>query len=173
MALSDRKSRARLDFLEWEAREHPRRHAARLFGLVMLGYLYPVLMLGAGAALLALVLWLFPLVWAHSAHWIIWVYYVAGLVGALALIGGILRAFYVDLPTPPGYALPPGAAQPLRAMIEHVRAACDGPTIHHVLLDSRLNAGVAQRPRFGFWGKRTNYLVVGVPLLLALSPEQF
>src|SRR5207248_8888294 len=43
----------------------------------------------------------------------------------------------------------------------------------HVLLDESFNAGVIQIPRLGLLGWQRNYLVIGLPLMQALSPEQF
>ena len=41
------------------------------------------------------------------------------------------------------------------------------------MLDDGLNAGVLQVPRLGVFGWQTNYLMLGLPLMLALSPDQF
>jgi Zn-dependent protease with chaperone function len=172
MARSDEKIRARLDWLEREARERPRLHALRLVGLVALGYLYPLALLGVSFSLVLLLLWLAPAAWKAPRDEVI-VLYVAALIGSLVLAALIVRTFFVTLPDPPGHPLAPGDAAPLRQLAEELRLSVNAPPIHHIHLDERLNAAVAQRPKFGFWGPRTNYLIVGVPLLLALTREQF
>src|SRR5205085_9676862 len=44
---------------------------------------------------------------------------------------------------------------------------------HGIVIDAQLNAAVAQRPRFGFWGPRRNYLILGLPMLIAMTPAQW
>ncbi|WP_375494953.1 M48 family metallopeptidase, partial [uncultured Nostoc sp.] len=41
------------------------------------------------------------------------------------------------------------------------------------MLTNNFNAAVVQRPRLGLLGWQQNYLIVGLPLMLALPPEQF
>ena len=53
-----------------------------------------------------------------------------------------------------------------------MRLQLKGPRFHHVLLVDDLNAGVIQRPRLGVFGWPSNYLLLGLPLLEALSPEE-
>ena len=64
MAGSDRKTRARLEFLEWEARSRPRRHKLRLVGLALLGYLYPAALVVVSFGLVVALLALGPLAWS-------------------------------------------------------------------------------------------------------------
>jgi Zn-dependent protease with chaperone function len=51
--------------------------------------------------------------------------------------------------------------------------ALHAPAVHRILLTDEFNAGVMQYPRLGILGWHRNYLVIGLPLLLALTPEQF
>src|SRR5688572_17399217 len=172
MARSDENIRARLDELEREARDRPRLHALRLVGLVVLGYLYPLALLGASFSLVLVLAWLAPRAWKASQDEVIIIYF-AALIGALVLAALIVRTFFVSLPTPPGHPLVPGDGAPLRALVDELRKLADAPPIHHIHLDEHLNAAVTQRPRFGFWGPRTNYLMIGLPLMLALTRDQF
>ena len=54
-------------------------------------------------------------------------------------------------------------------MVKEIRRATAGPRVHHVLLTDDYNAGLVQRPRLGVFGWMKNYLLVGLPLLRALS----
>jgi hypothetical protein len=45
--------------------------------------------------------------------------------------------------------------------------------VHRVLLDGDLNAGIVQVPRLGVLGWHRNHLLVGLPMLQALTPDQF
>ena len=173
MQPSDLSTRQRLDQLEREARERPRRHAVRLLFVVALGYLYPLLLallvFGAVVVLLAFA----PAIWQSSLDPRVMILYAAALVGALVLAIAILKTLWTDLPTPPGQPIADNEAPALRAMLDEVQRATGAPVVHKIMVDTHLNAGVAQRPRFGFWGPRTNYLALGMPLLIALTPEQF
>jgi hypothetical protein len=60
-------------------------------------------------------------------------------------------------------------APPLFEALERIRQKIKGPTIHKVLLDSSFNASITQIPRFGLIGGGTNYLTVGLPLLMAVD----
>ena len=171
MARSDRKTRARLEFLEWEARRRPRVHRLRLIGLALLGYLYPAALVLVSFALLVAVLALAPAALV-TLEGITVLYYVALVLAALLLTVAVACGFLVSLPDVDGHPLSPGDAAPLRAMVEDVRRRIGAPPVHHIHVDAKLNAAAAQRQRFGFWGARTNYLFVGLPLLAALTPEQ-
>ncbi len=170
MASSDEKTRARLDFLEWEVRNRPLRHALRLLVLVLLGYLYPLLLLVGSLGSVVLVLALAPLAVSSDARIIL--LYLVALFAALVLAAAILRTFWVSIPVPEGQALAPNEARPLRSLVDEVRRSMDGPPIHRIHISVSLNASVAQRPRFGIWGPRINYLIIGMPMLIAVTPEQ-
>ncbi|MDB5298895.1 MAG: hypothetical protein JWO87_558 [Phycisphaerales bacterium] len=172
MASSDESRRARLAFLESEARTRPRRHALRLFAIVALGYLYPLFLLAASFGLILLVMAIAPLAWQSMSGEGMIVFGLA-LFALLLVAAAVLQTFWVRLPVPDGHPLRPDEAGPLRAMIEEERMAAGAPRVHHIHINAELNAAVAQRHRFQFWGPRTNYLIVGVPLLLALTSGQF
>ena len=54
-----------------------------------------------------------------------------------------------------------------------MRSALDGPHVHRVLVSDEFNAGIVQIPRLGMFGWLRNYLVVGLPLMKALTPAEF
>lgn len=47
------------------------------------------------------------------------------------------------------------------------------PRIHHVLVSDEYNASIVQIPQFGMFGWLRNYLVIGLPLMRALNPDEF
>jgi Zn-dependent protease with chaperone function len=57
--------------------------------------------------------------------------------------------------------------------IDELRDRLKAPPIHHVVINADHNAAIYQAPRFGWLGWYQNYLVLGLPLLQTLSPEQF
>jgi Zn-dependent protease with chaperone function len=84
----------------------------------------------------------------------------------------VLRLFLLRLPTPEGRYLAQIDAPKLFGVIDKMRKQLGGPAIHYVLLDERFNAGIVQRPRFGLLGGYANYLVLGLPYMLSMSPKE-
>lgn len=177
MNLSDAQKRVRLERLEAEARDHPRRHALRLGLLIALGYAGPALLLAACVAAVAILLWVGANTLSGFSELGVLAFLaalVASLAAALALGFVLAEAFCAAVPPPGDPELRPHEAAPLRAMIDELRATRPGfPPIDHIHLTHDLNAGVVQRRRFGLFGPSSSHLIVGLPLLLAVTPEQF
>ncbi len=57
--------------------------------------------------------------------------------------------------------------------IDELRDRLNAPKIHHVIITYDHNAAVYQTPRLGWLGWYRNYLLLGLPLMQSLSPEQF
>ena len=91
----------------------------------------------------------------------------------LALVGLVLRSLWITIPEPDGRKLEREHAPALFDLIDEVTAALSGPKIHQVTLSDEFNAGIVQIPRFGMFGWPRNYLLVGLPLLRALTPNEF
>jgi Zn-dependent protease with chaperone function len=91
----------------------------------------------------------------------------------LIVVFVVLRALWFRLPEPEGVAVGRDEAPALWELVDETRARLDAPRIHRLLLDDELNAGVVQVPRFGVMGPSRNFLLVGLPLLQAVSEEQF
>jgi hypothetical protein len=53
-----------------------------------------------------------------------------------------------------------------------MRRQMKGPRFHRVLVVDEVNAAVVQRPAFGLVGWPRNHLLLGLPLLEALSPTR-
>lgn len=172
MSLSDQHMRRRLDDLEREARERPRRHALRLLGLVALGYAYPLLLLGGAFGVLMLVV-LAP--FALEMRWTpaVAVLYLFFLAAAMGLVTAVLAAFRVELPPLQGHEIRAGEAEPLRDLIAQVQRQMNAPGIDRIYISPDLNASVTQRRGHAFWGRRKGQLQLGLPLLRALTPQQF
>lgn len=84
----------------------------------------------------------------------------------------ILRSLWVKFDPPQGRALTPAEAAPLFAELREQSRAMAAPPVHRVLLTTDFNAAIVQLPRLGVLGWPRNYLMVGLPLLQVLSPEQ-
>lgn len=152
--------------LEEEARRNPDGVRRRIFGLVALGYGYVLGVLGL--LILATVALLLFSVKATSAI-------VAWKLGIplLVVVGLILQALWVRAVPPAGIAVPRGRAPNLDQRVDEIRVALRAPRPHEVLLTDDFNAAVTQVPQLGVFGFPRTYLILGVPLMYALTPAQF
>jgi Zn-dependent protease with chaperone function len=143
-----------LDTLALEANQllerSPTSYKVRVVLLAALGYLYLVgLMLLALAGLGAFA---FGLTFGVGAALIL--LKTKLFIPLLILLGVLIRALWVRLPPPEGLELRRADFPELFSVIEDVRRRVSGPRIHTVLLVQK------------------NYLILGLPLLLALSRDQ-
>lgn len=150
--------------LETGARANPAAYQRRVLLLALLGNAY----LGAIVALLVCLL-LFA---AASVLWL------KALGAKLALVvGGFLwlvgKALWLRIEPPHGTLVTAREVPELFAVIEELRRKLRAPRFHRVLLTDEFNAGVVQAPRLGIFGWPRNYLLLGLPLMKALTAEQF
>jgi Zn-dependent protease with chaperone function len=61
----------------------------------------------------------------------------------------------------------------LFATIDDLRDRLQTPPIHHVVVTYDYNAAIYQAPILGWLGWYRNYLILGLPLMQSLTPEQF
>ncbi|WP_257388386.1 M48 family metalloprotease [Tahibacter caeni] len=149
--------------LETLKQNDPRGYQLRLVGLVLLGYGY---LAGIVALLIALL--------AAAALSVLFLKALAiKLVIPLAFfIWVVLRALWVRIAPPVGFAVTAGTAPALFERIERLRRALKAPRFHRVLITDDFNAAVMQVPLLGLFGWHRNFLLLGLPLLKCLTPEQ-
>lgn len=152
--------------LETYAQTHPTRYKLKVALVAALGYAYVLAVLGLA---LGVGTWLILSPKDGGTH-LSSVKLLFGL-GVLAAI--ILRAFWVRFTPPAGYEVYREDAPRLFLLIDKLTTALGTPPFHHVLIVNDLNAAVAQRPRLGIFGWYQNYLLLGLPLMLAMTPAQF
>src|SRR5689334_4957139 len=99
MTSTDQSDRLRLEALEREAKQRPGLHRARLTGLVVVGYAYPVALLLVSFALLVGVVALGPVV-VENISGQVFVFYLVGLGVCLGLVYAVGKAFLAALPEP-------------------------------------------------------------------------
>jgi Zn-dependent protease with chaperone function len=58
-------------------------------------------------------------------------------------------------------------------IIDELSTKLKAPKIHHVVINYDHNAAIYQTPHFGWQEWHRNYLLLGLPLLQSLTPEQF
>lgn len=152
--------------LEQEAVQHPKRYKLKVLGLAVLGYGYVFLILGLLLGLTALLV--YGITFGHA-----WLLLKKLALPLILVIVVVLRAMWVRINAPTGIALRRADHPQLFAVLDDMRRTLKGPRFHAVLLTDDYNAAVCQVPRLGIFGWQKNYLILGLPLMEALSPEQF
>ena len=149
--------------LEIFAAEKPGLYKLRVALLATLGYVYLFLVVSLLLGVVAVTLFYARLNWLTLK--VLWI--------PLALVGLVLRSLWITIPEPDGMKLEREQAPALFGLINEVSTTLSGPKIDHVMLSEEFNAGIVQIPQFGMFGWLRNYLVVGLPLLRALTPAEF
>jgi Zn-dependent protease with chaperone function len=149
--------------MERFAEREPHAYRRRVFGLAALGYVYLILVVLALAALTV-----------AAAASILYLKAVALKLSLFvgALLWAVIRALWVKLEPPDGERILRGQAPELFALIDDLRRRLQTPPVHEVLLTADFNAGVTQCPRLGLFGWHRNHLILGLPLMKALSVDQ-
>ncbi|MEJ2541504.1 MAG: M48 family metallopeptidase [Gemmatimonadota bacterium] len=156
---------------EAHANRDPRGYRTRVLALGALGHLYIGGLLVLSLGLLAVVGWLAVALLRGGTT--------AGAriglefgVPLLLFVVVLVRALWIRIEPPEGIRLERAHTPRLFQALEEIRASLDGPRVDVVLLDDRLNAAITQIPRLGIFGWHRNFLILGLPLLRMLSPEE-
>lgn len=140
----------------------------RVLWLALLGYGY---IFAVVAVVLLIIAMLIALMFTGKA--VIFKISLKLMLPLVLLVGVVLRALWVRVEPPPGIEIRREQAPRLFKMIDEVRRAVAGPVVHRVQVDDEFNASISQVPRLGVLGWQRNYLTVGLPLLEALSIDEF
>lgn len=163
--------------LEERSRAHPRLYRLQVALLAVLGFGLLLAILGLASASIvaigAVTVWL--LLRGPSA--VILVAKLGHLILVLAapfwiIIRSSVSALFTRLPQPAGQEVQARDAPRLFEALNAMRQTMRGPRFHHVLVTDQMNAAVVQRPLFGLIGFPRNYLLLGLPLLESLPPEE-
>ena len=153
--------------LEAFANKQPHLYKLHVAFLATLGYAYIFLVLAVTLSLLlGIVFLMFNAQSIHASS-------VKGVLFLLAIALVLLRSLWVSFPPPTGLPLQPKDVPNLYSLTNEISSKLQAPRFHHILLTNDFNATVVQRPRLGLLGWQQNYLILGLPLMLALPPEQF
>jgi Zn-dependent protease with chaperone function len=167
MAFSQEAFDSLVERLEREAARNPRAYQLKLGAFGAFGYVYVFAIVLLLLALVAGLVYLIVVKRSGSAIAL------KLAIPIIVLIGIVARSLWVRLEAPTGMAVNRGASPQLFAVIDEVRAAGRAPPVHQVLLNNDLNAAVVQIPRLGLFGWQKNFLMLGLPLLQLMSPEEF
>jgi Zn-dependent protease with chaperone function len=166
-----------IEHLENYAAKNPKSYQYRVIGLALLGYSYivglilvcillpllflAVLLISPGVVirifLLSLKLW--------------WILLPGAAIFGSFLIGAI-RSLTAKVPEPVGDEIERADAAKLFEFVERTCVELKAERPEKILVNDEFNASVVTVPRFGIFGRKV-YLNLGLPLMYALSPEQF
>jgi Zn-dependent protease with chaperone function len=153
---------------EAEVAENPRRYKLRLAMLAALGYgvifaLLTVLILILGGTIgLAMT----------SSAFLVLLFKKKLIVLVVVPIWVLARSLFVRVRAPEGYTLARKDYPVLWREIDGLRRKLGALPIHNVVLTPEMNAAVTQTPRLGLFGPYKNTLILGLELLMSLTPEQ-
>lgn len=151
---------------EAQAARDPKAYRVRVLLFAALGYVYIGTILAVLLALCGVMIWVIA---NHGLN-----YGTLKITLALGVVTFLmLQALWVKFPPYTGIALTRDSVPNLFAMLDELSAKLNAPRFHHVMLDSDFNAAAGQRPRLGIFGFYRSYLFLGMPLMQAMSPEQF
>lgn len=153
--------------LEGVAKQNPQGYKTKIIALAMLGYGYIIFVLTV--LLAALIGLIYFVVRSHHAG------YAVGKIGflLLGLIYVVVRSLWVKISPPDGLLLTREQTPALFALIDEVAATLQSPKPDVVLLSGDFNCAIAQVPRLGAFGWYKSYLILGLPMLQAIAPEEF
>ena len=162
--MNDAQFEALVTRLEPFARSNPSGYRLRVTGIALLGdlYLWSMLLLLVGS--IGACIWFITTLKLFGLKLIIFLVPIAWI---------LIRALWVVIPAPEGLRITRSEAPELFALIDEVQKCVGAPPFHEVIIDADFNAAVMQTPRLGVFGWFRNYLIIGLPLLKTLTPEQF
>jgi Zn-dependent protease with chaperone function len=160
--MEEKEFSALVDRLEVYARKSPGAYKLRVALLAALGYVFLM------AVVVAIGVLAFAVIYFGSLNWLV----IKVLAIPLGIAAIVLRSLWVEFPEPDGHQLQYDDAPRLFDLAKSTREATTGPKLHKLLLTDEFNASIVQRPRLGMFGWHENYLIVGLPLLRGLSPDE-
>lgn len=166
MSLTQEQFASLVTKLEEKSERQPQLYKFRVFLLAALGYAYICLIFLLLLAAIGLFAFLMITDGPHAATIKIGV-----ILIAFSFI--LARSLWVRFTPPQGIPLQSEHAKTLFLEAEHLRKNLKAPKIHQILLTDDLNAAMVQTPRLGVFGWQTNHLIIGLPLMMSLSPDQF
>jgi Zn-dependent protease with chaperone function len=167
MTITQEQFDALIGKLEVFSQQQPGSYRLRVGLFALLGYAYIFLVLAGLLALVGLIVSF--IVFSRRVN--------SGVIKLCILllipVWLIARSLWVKFPPPQGLKLSRHQAPQLFALVNELTTKLQAPKFHTILLNQEFNAAVVQVPRLGIFGWQENYLLLGLPLMQALSLEQF
>jgi Zn-dependent protease with chaperone function len=157
--------------LEILARDRPDRYKTRVAILAAIGYAYIVLVLVVLAIPIALLL-VFLLYTRRPSPAIVQFIFILS-IPVFLIARSLWDAITMKFPSPEGMELSREKTPRLFDLLDRLQTSLSCPPPRRVLLTGDTNAAIVRVPRFGFLGWGEDSLLIGLPLLQALSVEEF
>ena len=163
--------------LEISAATSRRLYELRVLGLGLLGYAYMVglIILALAVPLLLILLLIINaeavlklLLWTAKLWWVV----LPGLAVYFGFVGGAVKALFAKVPEPEGRVLTEQEAPELHAFVTETCRKLKADRPKTIFVTDEFNAAVGTVPRIGLFGRKV-YMFLGLPLMKALSPDQF
>lgn len=154
----------RLARIEQARQKSPEVHRLKLLALAALGHFYLACLL-----LVTLVLAIFA-----ATAFLAEDYVTAGVQGLLASCLGSMAfaAVRLRLPRPEGRFLIAEDAPALFSLVDKIRLRLQAPPIQRVIINDSFEARILEVPRLGIFGWSHRTLLIGLPLMQALSRKE-
>ncbi|AKS43007.1 M48 family metalloprotease [Wenzhouxiangella marina] len=158
----------RVERAEHQLQASPQRYLLRVALMAGLGYGVIWGLIG-----LSLLLFLACVVLMFVAPAFIGFLLASKIIFLLPILAWVLfRALSVPFDRPSGALVTARQAPVLFEELDRLSRHLKLPRLHEVILTPEFNAGIMQIPRLGVLGWPRNVLMLGMPMLLALSPDQ-
>jgi Zn-dependent protease with chaperone function len=167
MAISQEQFDRFITRLEGISQRQPSIYRFRVALLALLGYIYILLLIAGLIALLGLLAWIMFSSGRINRGMIMLAF------GLLAPAWLMLSSLWVKFPHPEGLTLKREQSPELFRLVHELTNGLQAPKFDHILLTPEFNAAVSQVPQFGIFGWHHNYLILGLPLMQALSLDEF
>ncbi len=154
--------------LQSEAQDDPGMFRTKVLLITLFAYL---VLFGVLSVLLLGLYFMFGEI-RSDGHTLLKIFFAGWVLVVAPIVWLTLRVFFAPLQVPQGRELTEAEAPQLFKLISELRERLQAAPIHHVLVTEEFNAAIAQRPRFGLFGGYRNYLILGLPLLDAVSAEE-
>lgn len=163
--------------LETYAATNPKLYQYRVLALALLGYAYILGLIFVCIfvpILLLIALILNPEIVIRTLLPLLKVWLLLVPAGAIffSFLAGAISSLTAKVPAPEGKELYQDQAPKLFEIVEKTCKELKAQKPERILVDDIFNASVITTPRFGIFGRKV-YLNLGLPLMYALSPEQF
>jgi Zn-dependent protease with chaperone function len=157
----------RVKHLEGFAQAQPSLYRQRVVMLALLGYAYLALIV-VGFLLMTVMATALIISWGIPDGRLLILPFLF-----LIPIWVVFKSLWVKFSPPEGTRIKRRQAPELFALLDELQRQLKAPKFHRVLVDRDFNASMSQIPRLGLLGWQTNYLLIGLPLMQSLSPDQF
>jgi len=153
---------------EGEVRSNPEAYKKKLKYLALLGYLFIFALIFLLVSIVA------GTVWAafSSTAFLLLLFKKKLIFVVVGVIWVLVKSLFVRFEEPQGVDIEREYYPEIWREIDDLQQSLKTPAIDRLVLVPEMNAAISQIPKFGIMGPYKNTLILGLELLISLSPEQ-